>query len=227
MARESVVTSSSRRSRWPSASSATTPAAASTRRPAAGRSPAPASARRRARRARPEPASDRPRWTVTLSERELLRLTWSSTSAANGRSRDQAGSAAGLREVQVDDLGPGRAARPAAGPQRLLAPGRGRLGEIEVAIDPAGDPGASQRLEASVELAAGGAEVGVGAVAQRQDGEAHLIEAGRVLGHQGTVEATRRARAARPRPRWRRPAAGSSPWPPRPGCCRPRPSASP
>ena len=74
--------------------------------------------------------------------------------------------------------------------QRLLAPGGGRAWRSRGRSRPASatrvPPSASSRASM---LAAGRAEIGVGAVAQRQDGEAHLLEARGARRHQRAVEA--------------------------------------
>ena len=60
--------------------------------------------------------------------------------------------------------------------------------EIHVAVDPLGDAGAAEGRQTLIDAPPGLAELRIGAVAQRQHGEAGLFETRRVLGHQGFVE---------------------------------------
>ena len=78
--------------------------------------------------------------------------------------------------------------------QRAVDPGGSRRLVVQVALDPLGDPRRPQRGEAFVEQPAGLAEPGVGAIAQRQHGVAHAIEARRIVGHQRGVEIDRALR---------------------------------
>ena len=79
-------------------------------------------------------------------------------------------------------------------PSVAVDPGGGRRLVVQVALDPLGHPRGAQRGEAFVEQPAGLAELRVGAVAQRQHGIAHAVEARRIVGHQRGVEVDRALR---------------------------------
>ena len=65
------------------------------------------------------------------------------------------------------------------GLDRALDPGRGRLLEVEVAIDPLDGAGGAERGEAGVDRLADGAELGIGGVAERQYAVSDAVEPGR------------------------------------------------
>ena len=62
--------------------------------------------------------------------------------------------------------------------QYLLAPGGGRLGEIEIAVDPRRHARTAECLEPGIQLTTGRAEIGVGAITQGQHGKPHLLKRG-------------------------------------------------
>ncbi len=72
--------------------------------------------------------------------------------------------------------------------ERLVGPGCGLLGEVEVEIDAIGDARGAQRLEARIDLLASLAEVDIGGVAEREHGETEAVQTRRVLGHQNLME---------------------------------------
>ena len=63
--------------------------------------------------------------------------------------------------------------------QRAADPLRGRLGEIEIAIDAIRDALAAERFEPRVDRLADGAELDIGGVAERQHAELDAVEARR------------------------------------------------
>ena len=77
---------------------------------------------------------------------------------------------------------------------------RGRLREIEVAIDAIRDAPGAERFQPRVERLADGAELDIGGVAEREHAELDAVEARRGIAHQLFVGVRWRARAARPRP---------------------------
>ena len=137
-----------------------------------------------------------------MSERDELRLMCSTTSASTDL---EAARAAGLapKSTAIDRcrrLGVGGA----SAFERAADPARGRLREIEIAIDALDDALAAERREARVERLADGAELRIGGVAERQHAEFDAVEARRGVAHQLGIGAHGARRAARPRPRWRR-----------------------
>ena len=77
--------------------------------------------------------------------------------------------------------------------QRAGDPCRGRLGEIEIAVDALRDPPRPERREPLVECLADGAEFHIGGVAERKHAELDAVEPRRRIAHQFLVGA-RRAR---------------------------------
>ena len=71
-------------------------------------------------------------------------------------------------------------------------PAGGRGFEVEIALDAVGDAGSPECGEAFVDLAADFAELRIGSVAQGQHGEAGLVEARRIVGHQRSKKSTAR-----------------------------------
>ncbi len=97
----------------------------------------------------------------------------------------------GLGEVDLDDpairLG-AQAVQLAELSQERLGPGRCRRLVVEVALDPGCHPRGAQGRKAFVESAAGGAEIDVAGITQRQHREADAIQLRRVLSHECLVE---------------------------------------
>ena len=133
-----------------------------------------------------------------MPERELLRLTSSVISAANGLALDQAAGGRRGREIDVDDLaargGPGLrlgCRDPGQLLERTAGPLAGLAFVVEIAVDARGDAHRAQLLEARVDPLADLAEVDVARIAERQHGKAQPVETRRVLGHQRLIEIDR------------------------------------
>ncbi len=116
--------------------------------------------------------------------------TRSVISASNGRVRLQAATPAAGRAKSTWMTAPasGSPSSACSVPRVASIQRGGRRLVVEVAFDPLGDPRRPQRGEAFVEQPTGFAELRVGAVAQRQHGVAHALEARRIVGHQRRME---------------------------------------
>ena len=97
-------------------------------------------------------------------------------------------------EVDVHDRGGAGGVRRRQFAQRLLGPLGRLLGVVEVEVDAREGARAAQRRETLVDRLAGGAELRVGGVAERQHGKAHAFDARRSLAHQRGVEVDGAAR---------------------------------
>ena len=85
-------------------------------------------------------------------------------------------------EVDVDDSGSAGGLGRRQLSEGLLRPLGRLLGIVEVKIDAVEGALATQRLEAQIDRLAGGAELRIRRVAQREDGKAHALDARGAIG---------------------------------------------